>query len=261
MKIFAALYLISPGFVCLKLLGFSSERAEGERKEGKFTVHLEKMQSALTPECERPRERAAPPLSWCPPLPHCVWLRPGDWEVRAGPCCKGELRTLPLCVGTALAFLTGNEAPASPGGDLPTSAPSLLWYLTEVFSNFPCCSWRCDQLLDVDPSPFSSPASFWDEQICLLPAVAAVQLASANASHELDGGVPPLHHRVSLLAPRYCFCSYIMSRQQRCPSRWAAASTLLCSPSSHVRGLCCGSDAVSPWCAPAPCSHSCPAGG
>lgn len=47
-KRFAALYLISPAIFCLKLLAFSSETAEGEPGEAKFTVHLEEMQSALT---------------------------------------------------------------------------------------------------------------------------------------------------------------------------------------------------------------------
>lgn len=42
MKIFAVLYLISPAFLCLKLLGFSAERAERECEERKFTIHLEK---------------------------------------------------------------------------------------------------------------------------------------------------------------------------------------------------------------------------
>lgn len=59
MKVFARLYLISPAFFCLKLLGCSFERAERESEEGKFTIHLAKMQLALMPECERPHKRAA----------------------------------------------------------------------------------------------------------------------------------------------------------------------------------------------------------
>lgn len=170
--------------------------------------------------------------------------------MRAGPCCKGDLRTLPLCVHTALLFLASN-------GDLPTSAPWLLWYLTEVFLISLLLLAMRPQLLEVDPSPFPSSASFWDEQVCLPHAVAAVQLALATASHELDGGAPSLHHRISfnfreaLLAPQCCFCSYVMSWQQM-----GCCQHLLCSLLSHVR-LCCGSDAVSSWSAPALRSHRC----
>lgn len=134
MKIFAALYLISPAFFCLKLLVFSSEIAERECKEGKFTVHLEKTQLSVKNPMNTP-----PCLALVSPSPR-LGLAVARGAGGAGPCCKGELRTLPLCVSTTLVFLAGNGPPASPKGDLPTSAPWLLWYLTEVFPSFPCCS-------------------------------------------------------------------------------------------------------------------------
>lgn len=89
MKIFAALYLISPAFFCLKLLGFSSEIAERECKEGKFTVHLEKTQLSV----KNPMNML-PPLAFVSPSSR-LGLAAARGAGRAGPCWKGELRTLP----------------------------------------------------------------------------------------------------------------------------------------------------------------------
>lgn len=73
------------------------------------------MQSALTLDCDRPHERAASLCLGVTLSQAGAGCGKGTGRVRARPCCKGELRAFPLCVRTALLFLTSN-------GDLPTLA-------------------------------------------------------------------------------------------------------------------------------------------